>query len=270
MRPFNQTGHGTPDSGTGRATVDAVDMDGQSIDSGRAHAPSHGRTARGRSAHCHLLLVPDKKSYETDSMGTIFQFFDRITAAIPPNLVRAIRLGTIVFWVGLAIAISIYSWRYGVEHAPRMGQDLYLAEIKEKIQKDKNLDQRAPVTVENLNDILTEGDQAQIPEVQGRIREGLDSHLETAEPAPSSFPPFLGSKKALVYPEQGYRPSRDEGVAGGRSSSEEPGINILPMSPEEKEPARAPLNSPENGKKAQKTERRNAGSSSEQRLFPVE
>ncbi len=32
--------HGTPDSGTGSETVDALDMDGQSIDSGCAHASS--------------------------------------------------------------------------------------------------------------------------------------------------------------------------------------------------------------------------------------
>ncbi|MCB1318116.1 MAG: hypothetical protein KDK34_24850 [Leptospiraceae bacterium] len=75
---------------------------------------------------------------------------------IPPNVLKLLRLAAILVWVIAGGIVAIYSWQSGAESAPQMGQDLSLANIKEKVEREENLRRTGDVILPDLNDLISE------------------------------------------------------------------------------------------------------------------
>ncbi len=168
-------------------------------------------------------------------MNRLLELIDEFSEKIPPNLMKSIRLGALVFWAGIAVIVMVYAWQYGVDHAPQVGQELHLTDVREKIQREKNLEKREHVTVPDIFDLPYES-ESNIPDMTERVRQGIAPLDEKKEDTSenSEFPPFMGESRSNVYPSE-YIPEKDAGVGGVREkpSSNSEAIPLLSTVPGE-------------------------------------
>lgn len=143
-------------------------------------------------------------------MDFILKLFDRLTSKIPPNLLRLIRLGSILVWLIAATVVIVLSWRRGTDSAPQVGQDLSRAEIMDRVMREQNLSrEQNPITTPDMSDMTTESNEVILP-FEGRRRPGpglagesgnleeKDNMLEQKDP---SGLPFLGEENSFRYPQ---------------------------------------------------------------------
>ncbi|HMU83933.1 MAG TPA: hypothetical protein PKE49_05425 [Leptospiraceae bacterium] len=132
-------------------------------------------------------------------MNSLFALIDRMTAKLPPNVLRLIRLGAILVWTVGATVVVFFSWKKGQDATPAQGQDLSIATIKERVQKEENRRIRGDVTVPDLGEFLPESSSPDLPRQRKENHKqglsGVDDRLidpENPIEKPSALPPFLG------------------------------------------------------------------------------
>ncbi len=129
-------------------------------------------------------------------------------SAIPGDVVKSIRILSLLVWVLVALVIAYYSWIWGRKASPYSGQEMQLTDIKERATREENLENPPGISVPNVNELLSEDDTPP-PPVSHPIRNGLAGEGEsTTEEGKKTLPPFLGEEDALVYPEREYIPER--------------------------------------------------------------
>lgn len=168
-------------------------------------------------------------------MDALYKIFDRFSEMIPPQLLPVIRLGAILVWILFAVVVAILAWQQGSESAPQMGQELSLAEIKARQQREANLKKPQNVRVPDLNELIPERAQEPIryespAPATGERRENsmLDTDTGLIEPRnPANGPRYQGEGLAprdagvntpdiLPIGPRDYRPEQDSGVGGVR------------------------------------------------------
>lgn len=176
-------------------------------------------------------------------MDALYKLFDRFSEMIPPQLLPVIRLAAILVWVVLAGIVAVLAWGQGSESAPQMGQELSLAEIKARQQREANLKKPQSVRIPDLNELIPERSREPIqyesPTLDARRQDSnantnrmLESDGELIEPRnPVSDPrgnyrgeglaPRDGQATPGMLPvgPQDYRPARDAGVGGVRDDA---------------------------------------------------
>ncbi len=132
-------------------------------------------------------------------MNSLLAMIDRMTSKIPPNVMRLVRLGAILVWAVLGTVVVFFSWRKGQDATPAQGQDLSIATIKERVQREENRRNSGDVTVPDLREFLPETNSPDMPgQKRPNRRAGLsgvdDRLIEPDNPIekPSSLPPFIG------------------------------------------------------------------------------
>ncbi len=175
-------------------------------------------------------------------MDAVFKFIDQVIHSIPANLLRAVQLGAIVLWAGLAVIVALYSWSTGSESAEVISTERMHADISAKAHREKLLKERPDVIVSEI----LEQEEKEWP----AVRPGLAPSAALPEEG-ESFPPFLGEDRSVVFP----RTAPADTVAQDRDS--EP---VIRYRPEEKE---IPVFIPEKGTKQQEND-------SELKLLPLE
>jgi len=143
-------------------------------------------------------------------VDSIFKLFDRFTNLIPASMIKMIRLLALFLWVIGATVAGYISWIHGRSSTPESGQDLYLVDIKEKIQREQNMAKAPAITVPNLNDLVSDD---KLPDMSGLSSSGLSPSEEKKE---EILPPFLSESDASVYPRTNYLPGKDAGSPGTR------------------------------------------------------
>ncbi|MCB1326039.1 MAG: hypothetical protein H7A21_17700 [Spirochaetales bacterium] len=178
-------------------------------------------------------------------MNALYKLFDRFTEMVPPQILQFIRLGALLIWLIIATIVAYMAWQSGAQSAPQMGQELSLATIREKVEREENLRRTGNVILPDLNDLVPERRRERSgafdPESPPRI--GLDNpglageDIEMLEPespprsrGTDELPPYVGDDARLSPPR--YAPERDQGVGGVRqprdraSGTEAPAIPL--------------------------------------------
>lgn len=180
---------------------------------------------------------------------SILKTIDKIFEAIPPNVAKAVRLSSILVWLVLATIVIFYSVQAGQVAAPQTGEDLSMATLKERIQKERNLRSPGELTVPDLSELVTEEsgpdfrarrDSADQEELQlnpesAKPFEPLDTTNEpgTMQADPDEVP--YRSESLDPYPKRQYRPATDPGSAGERTRPESGNTELMPLPGSEKE-----------------------------------
>jgi len=140
-------------------------------------------------------------------MQKLFALIDRLTEKMPPNVLRMIRLGALLLWVVLGTVIVFFSWRSGQDSTPPQGQDLSIATIRERVQKEENRRRSGDVTVPDLKEFFPETNSPDLPtQTKKQTKPGLsgvdDRLIEPQNPIeqPSALPPFLGEDSRTDAP----------------------------------------------------------------------
>ncbi len=177
-------------------------------------------------------------------MDALYKMFDRITEMIPGQLLPVIRFGAIGLWAIMAIVVVIISWSQGTESAPQIGQELSIAEMKERQKREENLKDRGEVSIPGLDEILPErSERSETPfqyEYEGE-REPTVMQEDDAlrEPSDTREPTYQGDNPAPLQEGGSYVPNRDAGVGGVRERFDtQPGEGGLLPLPGEDERAR--------------------------------
>ncbi|MEQ9363315.1 MAG: hypothetical protein RIF32_03675, partial [Leptospirales bacterium] len=160
-------------------------------------------------------------------MDALYKIFDRFSEMIPPQLLPVIRLGAILVWVVLAGIVAILAWGQGSESAPQMGQELSLAEIKARQQREANLQKPQNVRIPDLNELIPE-----------RPREPVQYESPALDRAqPDRADPMLDADSRPIEPRNPVHDPLYQGESlaprGGESAP-----NILPVGPGEYRPAK--------------------------------
>jgi hypothetical protein len=156
-------------------------------------------------------------------VDTVFKLFDRLTAMIPENILRFIRLGALFVWMIAATIAGYIAWGHGRSATPASGQDLYLIDIKEKIQKEQNMSKAPAITVPNLNELVPED---KLPDMSHLPSSGLTPAGEKKEDG--ELPPFLSENESSVYPKNTYLPKKDAGDPGNMQNTGDD-ASLLPL-----------------------------------------
>ena len=211
---------------------------------------------RGRTARCVRYseqgrLFPSA----AHAMDAIFKFFDRFTEMIPHSTMQMVRLGAILLWLIMGTIAIFYSWRAGSDSVPSSGQDLSQAGIREKVERERNLQNppgldlrsRESVVIPDTGEFRREGEPVIPYRPDGRVEtRPLPNGERPKEPFSgerSSGPPYVGEDPS-AYPNRGYSPPRDAGASGTRDGrageSESRRAPLLPppgrRSPQERAP----------------------------------
>jgi hypothetical protein len=171
-------------------------------------------------------------------VGALYKIFDRFTEMIPPQLLPILRMAAVLGWAVMAVVVVAMAWQRGGESAPQVGQELSLAEIKARQQREANLKKPQNVRVPDLNELIPQERAAplQFESQRDRARGELPDPgpvyagegLAPLEPPASRTAPLSG-----VGP-QDYRPERDSGVGGQRErlDNRSGAGPVLPLEPE--------------------------------------
>ena len=145
---------------------------------------------------------------------------------IPPQLLPVIRLGAILVWVLFAVIVAVLAWQQGSESAPQVGQELSLAEIKARQQREANLQKPQAVRIPDLNELIPE--RAEEP-----LRyEGSDRHRTNLAGDDRSRAGLVGADDNLIEP----RNPADGSYYSGEGLAPRDGANVLPVGPQDYSP----------------------------------
>ncbi|MCE9598820.1 MAG: hypothetical protein K8S54_12710 [Spirochaetia bacterium] len=132
-------------------------------------------------------------------MQKILALIDKLTEKIPPSVMRMIRLGSLLTWAVVGTAVVFFSWKSGQDATPPQGQDLSIATIRERVQKEANRRVGGDVTVPDLNSFFPDAVSPDLPSHSEKKQKpglsGVDDRLiepENVINRPDSLPPFLG------------------------------------------------------------------------------
>ena len=89
-------------------------------------------------------------------VNALYKLFDRFTEMVPPQILQFIRLGALLIWLIIATIVAYMAWQSGAQSAPQMGQELSLATIREKVEREENLRRTGNVILPDLNDLVPE------------------------------------------------------------------------------------------------------------------
>ena len=177
-------------------------------------------------------------------MNALYKLFDRFTEMVPPQILQFIRLGALLLWLVIATIVAYVAWQSGAQSAPQMGQELSLATIREKVEREENLRRTGNVILPDLNDLVPERrrERSDVFDPESPPRIGLDNpglageDIEMMEPESppgnnggDELPPFVGEDARLSPPR--YAPERDQGVGGVRQSRDRASENEAPLMP---------------------------------------
>lgn len=132
-------------------------------------------------------------------MQKILALIDKLTEKIPPSVMRMIRLGSLLTWAVIGTVVVFFSWKSGQDATPPQGQDLSIATIRERVQKEANRRMGGDVTVPDLNSFFPDAVSPDLPSHSDKKPRpglsGVDDRLvepENVIQRPDSLPPFLG------------------------------------------------------------------------------
>ncbi len=162
-------------------------------------------------------------------MDDLYKLFDRFTEMIPPQLLPVIRLAAILVWVLMAGIVAILAWRQGSESAPQMGQELSLAEIKARQQREANLKKPPAVRVPDLNELLPE------PALDSSIEEAQDRR-ESAFTDGSEDPRLLETREDLMRAENPVAEPAPRYAGEGLAPVNDDRPGLLPTGPQDYRP----------------------------------
>ncbi|MBL8022550.1 MAG: hypothetical protein JNM27_22925 [Leptospirales bacterium] len=155
-------------------------------------------------------------------MQKILALIDKLTEKIPPSVMRMIRLGSLLTWAVVGTVVVFFSWKSGQDATPPQGQDLSIATIRERVQKEANRRMGGDVTVPDLNSFFPDAVSPDLPSHSDKKPRpglsGVDDRLiepENVIQRPDSLPPFLGedarSETPLHLPDtRDRRPARGD------------------------------------------------------------
>ncbi|MBI3396776.1 MAG: hypothetical protein HY042_13140 [Spirochaetia bacterium] len=151
-------------------------------------------------------------------MQPLFKFIDSLTARLPPQVLKFVRLSFVLIWLILATVAVLIAWSTGVRKAPQSGQDLSLSDIRERIQKEKNERSYSPVTIPDLGEMTDEERHSHMP-FQSRPlkKQGLSGEdTKLIEPdnmingsGSGTLPPFM-SEDTIRKPSGSAQSAADE------------------------------------------------------------
>lgn len=171
-------------------------------------------------------------------MDGLYKLFDRFTEMIPPQLLPVIRLAAMLVWVLLAGIVAILAWRQGSESAPQMGQELSLAEIKARQQREANLRKPPAVRVPDLNELLPE------PALDSSIEEAQDRR-ESAFADSGEDPRLMQTREDLIRAENPVADPNPRYAGEGLAPVHDDRPGLLPTGPQDYRPTRNPEQVPE-------------------------
>lgn len=132
-------------------------------------------------------------------MQKILALIDKLTEKIPASVMRMIRLGSLLAWAIVGTVVVFFSWKSGQDATPPQGQDLSIATIRERVQKEANRRMGGDVTVPDLNSFFPDAVSPDLPSHSDKKQKpglsGVDDRLvdpENVIERPDALPPFLG------------------------------------------------------------------------------
>ncbi len=138
-------------------------------------------------------------------MNNILKLLDGLLGKIPPSILQMIRLGALLLWLVLGTLVAIFAWTTGTKRAPQSGQDLSLADLRERMQREKNEKAGSPVTIPDIGEFVDEERKEKMPFKTEKERShglaGADNKLiEPENPIRGSgeLPPFLGDRSEPI------------------------------------------------------------------------
>lgn len=87
-------------------------------------------------------------------MKQIFEFIDKILSRISPKARKLISFSAIGIWILAAIISIIITYQKGKKEAPVVGEDYFLKDLQDKIQKNQNLKKNPTILLPDLNDLV--------------------------------------------------------------------------------------------------------------------
>ncbi|MFN3604316.1 MAG: hypothetical protein ACK4UJ_06380 [Leptonema sp. (in: bacteria)] len=112
----------------------------------------------------------------------LYAKIDSLLEKLPPNIKKGVVLFAISIWFVSAIFVVLYTYQKGKEKAPYLGEDYFLEEVKEKIQKNQNLKKKSAIILPDLNDL---------------IKQEIPLKMETIQDIPKKEDLDLDTKKKL-------------------------------------------------------------------------
>ncbi|MCR9144096.1 MAG: hypothetical protein NXI24_17745 [bacterium] len=171
-------------------------------------------------------------------MDGLYKLFDRFSEMIPAQLLPVIRLAAILVWVLLAGIVAILAWGQGSESAPQMGQELSLAEIKARQQREANLQKPQNVRIPDLNELIPERPREPVQYESPRRADSGDDRRGLIQSDSNLIEPRNPADDPL-YRGEGLAPrDRTSGPVPGDSSRTDSGPEMLPVGPRDYQPAR--------------------------------
>ncbi len=129
----------------------------------------------------------------------VFQKIDTILNSIPYKIRKLIAIFSAITWIFLAIVVVIYSFLQGKKNAPIVGENQYLSELKEKIQKNKNDKVNNTIILPDLNDLV----QQEIPlNIKDIDNPSEDIPLNLKIKKDNKDIPILSVEDQLIFPEK--------------------------------------------------------------------
>lgn len=89
-------------------------------------------------------------------MKQIYEFIDKILERIPEKVRRIINFSAISIWILAAVMSIIITYQKGKKESPIVGEDYFLKDLQEKIQKNQNLKKNPTILLPDLNDLVKE------------------------------------------------------------------------------------------------------------------
>lgn len=99
-------------------------------------------------------------------MKTLLEKIDKLIEKLPIKLKKLVTLSAIGIWFLGAIIVVFFTFKKGKENAPLIGEDYFLNDVKDKIQKNQNLKTKTSIILPDLNDLIKQEISLKIESIQ--------------------------------------------------------------------------------------------------------
>ncbi len=165
-------------------------------------------------------------------MKFLLEKFDTILNTLPVKVKKIISFVALGIWFFGAIIVVSYAFKKGKENAPIIGEDYFLNDVKDKIQKNQNLKTKTSIILPDLNDLIKQEIPLKIESIQETYKKqeiDIDTKKKLEILTEKDELLFYQNKKDTISLEQNIQNIKDKSIENIQENKKNKTVKLEPL-----------------------------------------